>query len=155
MADSSLNQFLFQSQLHFANLKSKLFNKEGRKTKVLFVFFQIMYDAIDLLVNKLDPSSIVDLSLYFCWIYWDCSVLAVLLEASENPVRKAVLSLAWWFFLLGIIKNGGVKPNIIPSKAELEFYLRAPSLRELAILTEKAENCFKAAALATGCEVGS
>uniref|UniRef100_A0ACB8GE72 Uncharacterized protein n=1 Tax=Sphaerodactylus townsendi TaxID=933632 RepID=A0ACB8GE72_9SAUR len=53
----------------------------------------------------------------------------------------------------GIIKNGGVKPNIIPSYAELEFYLRAPSLRELAILTEKAENCFKAAALATGCEV--
>ncbi|XP_062980953.1 xaa-Arg dipeptidase [Elgaria multicarinata webbii] len=53
----------------------------------------------------------------------------------------------------GVIKNGGVKPNIIPSYAELEFYLRAPSLRELSILTEKAENCFKAAALATGCEV--
>ncbi|XP_061479298.1 xaa-Arg dipeptidase isoform X2 [Rhineura floridana] len=53
----------------------------------------------------------------------------------------------------GIIKNGGVKPNIIPSYAELEFYLRAPSLRELSILTEKAENCFRAAALATGCEV--
>uniref|UniRef100_A0A8D0KHP9 Peptidase M20 domain containing 2 n=1 Tax=Salvator merianae TaxID=96440 RepID=A0A8D0KHP9_SALMN len=53
----------------------------------------------------------------------------------------------------GIIKNGGVKPNIIPSYAELEFYLRAPSLRELSVLTEKAENCFKAAALATGCEV--
>ncbi|XP_054855509.1 xaa-Arg dipeptidase-like [Eublepharis macularius] len=53
----------------------------------------------------------------------------------------------------GIIKNGGVKPNIIPSYAELEFYLRAPSLRELSILTEKAEKCFKAAALATGCEV--
>ncbi|XP_020654728.3 xaa-Arg dipeptidase [Pogona vitticeps] len=53
----------------------------------------------------------------------------------------------------GIIKNGGVKPNIIPSYAELEFYLRAPSLRELSLLTEKVENCFKAAALATGCEV--
>ncbi|XP_044283693.1 peptidase M20 domain-containing protein 2 isoform X2 [Varanus komodoensis] len=53
----------------------------------------------------------------------------------------------------GIIKNGGVKPNIIPFYAELEFYLRTPSLRELSILTEKAENCFKAAALATGCEV--
>uniref|UniRef100_A0A8C5WYK4 Peptidase M20 domain containing 2 n=1 Tax=Laticauda laticaudata TaxID=8630 RepID=A0A8C5WYK4_LATLA len=53
----------------------------------------------------------------------------------------------------GIIKNGGVKPNIIPSYTELEFYLRAPSLRELSTLKEKAENCFKAAALATGCEV--
>ncbi|CAM5100405.1 unnamed protein product [Eretmochelys imbricata] len=53
----------------------------------------------------------------------------------------------------GIIKNGGVKPNIIPSYTELEFYLRAPSLKDLAILTERAENCFKAAAVATECKV--
>lgn len=53
----------------------------------------------------------------------------------------------------GIIKNGGVKPNIIPSYTELEFYLRAPSLKDLAILTERAENCFRAAALATKCKV--
>ncbi|XP_067416800.1 xaa-Arg dipeptidase isoform X2 [Emydura macquarii macquarii] len=53
----------------------------------------------------------------------------------------------------GIIKNGGVKPNIIPSYTELEFYLRAPSVKDLAILTERAENCFKAAAVATGCKV--
>ncbi|EMP32761.1 Peptidase M20 domain-containing protein 2 [Chelonia mydas] len=52
----------------------------------------------------------------------------------------------------GIIKNGGVKPNIIPSYTELEFYLRAPSLKDLAILTERAENCFKAAAVATECK---
>ncbi|NXG34341.1 P20D2 protein, partial [Dromaius novaehollandiae] len=53
----------------------------------------------------------------------------------------------------GIIKNGGVKPNIIPSYTELEFYLRAPSVKDLSVLTEKVENCFKAAALATGCKV--
>uniref|UniRef100_A0A8D0G2E8 Peptidase M20 domain-containing protein 2 n=1 Tax=Sphenodon punctatus TaxID=8508 RepID=A0A8D0G2E8_SPHPU len=53
----------------------------------------------------------------------------------------------------GIIKNGGVKPNIVPSYAELEFYVRAPSLKELSVVTEKVENCFKAAALATGCKV--
>ncbi|XP_066850642.1 xaa-Arg dipeptidase [Anser cygnoides] len=53
----------------------------------------------------------------------------------------------------GIIKNGGVKPNIIPSYTELEFYLRAPSMKDLSVLTEKVENCFKAAALATGCRV--
>nr|XP_032643618.1 peptidase M20 domain-containing protein 2 isoform X2 [Chelonoidis abingdonii] len=52
----------------------------------------------------------------------------------------------------GIIKNGGVKPNIIPSYTELEFYLRAPSLKDLTILTERAENCFKAAAVATKCK---
>uniref|UniRef100_A0A8C8RST3 Peptidase M20 domain-containing protein 2 n=1 Tax=Pelusios castaneus TaxID=367368 RepID=A0A8C8RST3_9SAUR len=53
----------------------------------------------------------------------------------------------------GIIKNGGVKPNIVPSYTELEFYLRAPSVKDLGILVEKAENCFKAAAVATGCKV--
>ncbi|KAM5164379.1 xaa-Arg dipeptidase [Mantella aurantiaca] len=53
----------------------------------------------------------------------------------------------------GIIKHGGVKPNIIPSYTELEFYLRAPSRKDLADLQEKANNCFKAAAAATGCTV--
>ncbi|XP_038616818.1 peptidase M20 domain-containing protein 2 [Tachyglossus aculeatus] len=53
----------------------------------------------------------------------------------------------------GIIKDGGVKPNIIPSHAELVYYLRAPSMKELSTLTKKAEDCFRAAALATGCTV--
>lgn len=53
----------------------------------------------------------------------------------------------------GIIKNGGVKPNIIPCYSELIYYLRAPSMKELTVLTEKAEDCFRAAALATGCTV--
>uniref|UniRef100_A0A6I8NQ92 Xaa-Arg dipeptidase n=1 Tax=Ornithorhynchus anatinus TaxID=9258 RepID=A0A6I8NQ92_ORNAN len=53
----------------------------------------------------------------------------------------------------GIIKDGGVKPNIIPSHAELVYYLRAPSMKELSTLTKKAEDCFRAAALATGCSV--
>lgn len=54
---------------------------------------------------------------------------------------------------IGIIKNGGVKPNIIPSYSELIYYFRAPSMRELPVLTKKAEDCFRAAALATGCTV--
>ncbi|XP_037676747.1 peptidase M20 domain-containing protein 2-like [Choloepus didactylus] len=53
----------------------------------------------------------------------------------------------------GIIKNGGVKPNIIPSYSELIYYIRAPSMKELPVLTKKAEDCFRAAALATGCTV--
>ncbi|XP_043820203.1 peptidase M20 domain-containing protein 2 [Dromiciops gliroides] len=53
----------------------------------------------------------------------------------------------------GIIKHGGVKPNIIPSYSELLYYLRTPSMKELPILTKKAEDCFRAAALATGCTV--
>ncbi|XP_028728593.1 peptidase M20 domain-containing protein 2 [Peromyscus leucopus] len=55
--------------------------------------------------------------------------------------------------LHGIIKNGGVKPNIIPSYSELIYYFRAPSMKELQVLTKKAEDSFRAAALATGCTV--
>ncbi|XP_071334484.1 peptidase M20 domain-containing protein 2-like [Trachinotus anak] len=53
----------------------------------------------------------------------------------------------------GIIKHGGVKPNIIPAFTELEFYLRTPSRSELPVLKAKAERCFRSAAMATGCEV--
>uniref|UniRef100_A0A2K5DI15 Xaa-Arg dipeptidase n=1 Tax=Aotus nancymaae TaxID=37293 RepID=A0A2K5DI15_AOTNA len=53
----------------------------------------------------------------------------------------------------GIIKNGGVKPNIIPSYSELIYYFRAPSMKELQVLTRRAEDCFRAAALASGCTV--
>ncbi|XP_023144523.2 peptidase M20 domain-containing protein 2-like [Amphiprion ocellaris] len=53
----------------------------------------------------------------------------------------------------GIIKHGGVKPNIIPAYTELEYYLRTPSRAELSVLKEKAERCFRSAAVATGCEV--
>ncbi|XP_056219155.1 xaa-Arg dipeptidase-like isoform X2 [Seriola aureovittata] len=53
----------------------------------------------------------------------------------------------------GIIKHGGVKPNIIPAYTELEYYLRTPSRSELPVLNAKAERCFRSAALATGCEV--
>nr|XP_048275984.1 xaa-Arg dipeptidase [Myodes glareolus] len=55
--------------------------------------------------------------------------------------------------LHGIIKNGGVKPNIIPSYSELVYYFRAPSMKELQVLTKRAEDSFRAAALATGCTV--
>ncbi|KAM8726073.1 peptidase M20 domain-containing protein 2-like isoform 1-T1 [Acanthopagrus schlegelii] len=53
----------------------------------------------------------------------------------------------------GIIKHGGVKPNIIPAYTELEYYLRTPSRAELQVLKSKAEMCFRSAAVATGCEV--
>lgn len=53
----------------------------------------------------------------------------------------------------GVIKHGGLKPNIIPAYTELEYYLRTPSRAELPVLKEKAERCFRSAAVATGCEV--
>ena len=53
----------------------------------------------------------------------------------------------------GIITNGGVKPNIIPEVASLDYYIRAPKKSELVTLREKVEKCFEAAAKATNCSV--
>uniref|UniRef100_A0A1I8H920 Peptidase M20 domain-containing protein 2 n=1 Tax=Macrostomum lignano TaxID=282301 RepID=A0A1I8H920_9PLAT len=51
----------------------------------------------------------------------------------------------------GIVKEGGQRPNIIPERAVLEYYIRAPTDKELAVLRRKVDACFDAAALATGC----
>ena len=53
----------------------------------------------------------------------------------------------------GVITNGGAKPNIIPEKASMSYYVRAPNKSELAELRAKVEACFKAAAKATNCSV--
>lgn len=50
----------------------------------------------------------------------------------------------------GIFTDGGVEPAIIPEKAKLQYFFRAPSLKELEEFKIKAENCFKASAEATG-----
>lgn len=55
----------------------------------------------------------------------------------------------------GIIKHGGEKPNIIPAYTEVDFSLRTPLFRDLPVLKAKAEACFRAAALATGCQVSA
>ena len=51
----------------------------------------------------------------------------------------------------GVFTNGGVKPNIIPEKASLQYYVRAPTVVELNELKEKVIACFNGAAQATGC----
>ena len=53
----------------------------------------------------------------------------------------------------GIITNGGTKPNIIPEKAQLLYYFRAPDDKELSVLKENAIRVFHSTAKATGCEV--
>lgn len=52
--------------------------------------------------------------------------------------------------LHGVITDGGAKPNIIPEKASLEYYVRAPTEEELSDLREKVHRCFQSAAQATG-----
>ncbi|XP_033739663.1 peptidase M20 domain-containing protein 2-like [Pecten maximus] len=53
----------------------------------------------------------------------------------------------------GIIKKGGVKANIIPEEAVLQYSIRAPNKTELNVLLEKMSHCFESAAKATGCKV--
>ena len=53
----------------------------------------------------------------------------------------------------GVITNGGAKPNIIPEKTSMEYYIRAPSKSDLASLRNKVDCCFEAAAKNTGCGV--
>lgn len=55
----------------------------------------------------------------------------------------------------GIIKNGGAKPNIIPEKSVMEYYVRAPTVSELEDLKTKIIACFESAAKGTGCTVSS
>ncbi|XP_048387898.1 peptidase M20 domain-containing protein 2-like [Stegostoma tigrinum] len=76
---------------------------------------------------------------------------AAVLAYNNLSVLRQQLKPNWQ--LHGIIKHGGSKPNIIPSYTELVYYLRAPKYKDLHILREKATQCFKAAALATGCKV--
>ncbi|KAF7694388.1 peptidase M20 domain-containing protein 2-like [Silurus meridionalis] len=76
---------------------------------------------------------------------------AAVLAYSNMSVLRQQLRPDWRVH--GIIRNGGVKPNIIPDYSELEFYLRTPSHKDLPNIRAKAEACFQAAALATGCKV--
>ena len=50
----------------------------------------------------------------------------------------------------GIISDGGVKPNIIPQRSELLYYVRGPTVKERDELKERLISCANAAAIATG-----
>ena len=53
----------------------------------------------------------------------------------------------------GVITDGGQKPNIVPERAALQFYLRSAEPETLAILCDRALDVFEAAARMTGTEV--
>ncbi|KAL1747608.1 hypothetical protein HDZ31DRAFT_61085 [Schizophyllum fasciatum] len=44
-------------------------------------------------------------------------------------------------------------PNVIPDHATMRWYVRAPTKDEAAELTERVKNCFRGAALSTGCKL--
>ncbi|KAI9468686.1 hypothetical protein BDB00DRAFT_966707 [Zychaea mexicana] len=53
----------------------------------------------------------------------------------------------------GIITDGGKAPNIIPDYTAGHFYVRSNSAVRVEEIKEKVDNCFRAAALATGTQV--
>ncbi|MEY2449389.1 MAG: hypothetical protein QOH79_2865 [Acidimicrobiaceae bacterium] len=53
----------------------------------------------------------------------------------------------------GIFTHGGDKPNIVPSFAAAEWYVRSPTLKSLEKLKPRVVACLEAGALAAGCEM--
>ncbi|KAI9278664.1 hypothetical protein BDA99DRAFT_567348 [Phascolomyces articulosus] len=53
----------------------------------------------------------------------------------------------------GIVTDGGKAPNVIPDYTSAFFFVRTTEYQQIGRLMHKMEECFKAAALATGCEV--
>jgi metal-dependent amidase/aminoacylase/carboxypeptidase family protein len=72
---------------------------------------------------------------------------AVMAYASVSALRQQMRP-KWRVH--GVITNGGVKPNIIPDKASLWYYIRTPTEDEMEILQDKVNRCFEGAAKATG-----
>jgi amidohydrolase len=52
----------------------------------------------------------------------------------------------------GIVSHGGQAANVIPSRTELQYTMRAIEAASLAELEAKAGDCFLAGAVATGCD---
>ena len=76
---------------------------------------------------------------------------AAVMAYSSISVLRQQMKPSWRVH--GVITNGGAKPNIIPEKASLSYYVRTPYRDELSTLMEKVRACFEAAAKATGCKV--
>lgn len=53
----------------------------------------------------------------------------------------------------GIFTHGGDKANIVPKFASMNWYVRSDTLDTLRPLKKRVEDCFRGAALATGCSV--
>ena len=51
----------------------------------------------------------------------------------------------------GVIVNGGTRPNVISAHTETCYYIRSRTLQEAEELKARAMQCFKGAAIATGC----
>jgi len=55
--------------------------------------------------------------------------------------------------LHGVFTDGGDKPNIVPARAQMEWYVRSPTVASLEVLKGRFAACMEAGAAAAGCEV--
>ena len=53
----------------------------------------------------------------------------------------------------GIFTDGGQKPNIVPTFAETNWYVRSPTLERLELLKERLADCLRGGALAAGVDL--
>ena len=53
----------------------------------------------------------------------------------------------------GVFTDGGDKPNIVPSRAQMEWYVRSPTVAGLQALKARVIACLEAGATASGCEL--
>jgi amidohydrolase len=53
----------------------------------------------------------------------------------------------------GVFTDGGGKPNIVPSRAQMEWYVRSPTVAGLQVLKERVIACLEAGATASGCDL--
>ncbi|MBX6350384.1 MAG: amidohydrolase [Clostridia bacterium] len=75
---------------------------------------------------------------------------AMIAFAAVNALRQHVTSDVR---IHGIIAKAGDAPNTIPAYAEVRLIVRAATRARLLEVAEKVRNCFRAGALATGCQV--
>ena len=73
---------------------------------------------------------------------------AAVMAYNNTSVLRQQLKPTW--HVHGIISEGGVKPNIIPDRAQMKYNVRGPNDKEFETVAEKVRSCFQAAATATG-----
>ena len=76
---------------------------------------------------------------------------AAVIAYNNTSVLRQQLKPTW--HVHGIITEGGVKPNIIPDRAQVIYNIRGPNDKELNTVAEKVTSCFQAAAEATGLQM--
>ncbi len=75
---------------------------------------------------------------------------AVVAQVAVGQLRQ---QLPDGYRVAGIVREGGAQSNIIPERTVLSYEVRTPTAEELAALRERVADCFRGAALATGCAV--